>query len=51
MEANKDIVPDYHENMCPLTLDRLSKVVYVGVNPDDDKEKLDAKIALYREAL
>ena len=51
MEANKDIVPDYHENMCPLTLDRLSKVVYVGVNPDDTKEALDAKIALYREAL
>ena len=51
MEANKDIVPDYHENMCPLTLDRLSKVVYVGVNPDDTKETLDAKIALYREAL
>ena len=51
MEANKDIVPDYREDMCPLTLDRLSKVVYVGVNPDDDKAKLDAKIALYREAL
>jgi hypothetical protein len=51
MEANKDIVPDYHENMCPLTLDRLSKVVYVGVNPDDTKETLDAKIALYKAAL
>lgn len=51
MEANKDIVPDYREDMCPATLDRLSKVVYVGVNPDDDKAKLDAKIALYREAL
>ena len=51
MEANKEIVPDYREDMCPLTLDRLSKVVYVGVNPDDTKENLDAKIELYREAL
>lgn len=51
MEANKDILPDYHENMCPKTLDRLSKVVYVWVNPDDDKAKLNEKIALYRKAL
>ena len=51
MEANKDIGPDYREDMCPLTLERLSKVVYVGVNPDDDKAKLDAKIELYKKAL
>ena len=51
MEANKDIVPDYNENMCPATLDRLSKVVYVNVNPDDSKEALDAKIAIYKKAL
>lgn len=51
MEANKDIIPDYHENMCPKTLDRLSKVVYVWVNPDDDEAKLNEKIALYRKAL
>ena len=51
MEANKDIIPDYHENMCPKTLDRLSKVVYIWVNPDDDKAKLNEKIALYRKAL
>lgn len=51
MEANKDIVPDYREDMCPLTLDRLSKVVYVGVNPDNTKADLDEKIALYRKAL
>ncbi len=51
MEANKDIIPDYHENMCPKTLDRLSKVVYVWVNPDDDKAKLNEKIALYRKTL
>ncbi len=51
MEANKDIIPDYREDMCPATLDRLSKVVYVGVNPDDDKARLDERIALYRKAL
>ena len=26
MEVNKDIVPDYREDMCPETLERLSKV-------------------------
>lgn len=51
MEANKDIVPDYREDMCPGTLDRLSKVVYVSVNPDDTKEVLDEKIKVYRAAL
>ncbi len=38
MEANKDIVPDYKEDMCPATLDRLSKVVYVTVSPDYTEE-------------
>ncbi len=51
MEANKDIVPDYKEDMCSATLDRLSKVVYVSVNPDRTKEELDARIAVLRKAL
>ena len=51
MEANRDIVPDYTEDMCPVTLDKLSKVVYVSVKPDDTKEQLDAKIGMYRQAL
>ncbi len=34
MEANKEIIPDYHENMCPKTLDILSRTVYIGLNPD-----------------
>lgn len=51
MEANKDIIPDYSEDMCPVTLDLLSKVVYLAVNPNDTKEKLDTKVALYRKAL
>ena len=51
MEANRDIVPDYREDMCPATLDRLAKVVYIAVDPDDTTEKLDAKIALYKSVL
>ena len=51
MEANRDIVPDYKDDMCPFTLDILSKVVYIGVNPDWTKERMDEKIALIRNAL
>ncbi len=51
MEANKDIIPDYREDMCPGTLERLAKVVYVGVNPDDDRAALDAKIEIIKKAL
>ncbi len=51
MEANRGIVPDYREDMCPLTLERLAKVVYIGVNPDDDKTALDQKIALIKNAV
>lgn len=51
MEANKDIVPDYREDMCPKTLDKLSKVVYVSVIPDLTKEQLDEKIDAIKNAL
>ena len=44
MEANKDIVPDYKEDMCPKTLDLLEKVVYISVNPDWTEEMMDAKV-------
>lgn len=50
MEANKDIVPDYREDMCPETLQKLSRVVYVNVDPDDDKETLDRKIEQIKKA-
>lgn len=41
MEANKDLNHNYSEDMCPKTLDILSRTVYVGVNPDwsDDEIK------------
>lgn len=51
MEANKDILPDYRADMCPKTLERLAKVVYVSVNPDADQAALDAKIVQIKAAL
>ncbi len=51
MEANKDIIPDYRDDMCPYTLDLLSKVVYISVNPDWTKDIMDEKIDFIRKAL
>ena len=51
MEANKDIVPDYHADMCPKTLDLLSRTVDLAINPDDTKEILDQKIEIYKKAI
>ena len=51
MEVNKDIVPDYREDMCPETLERLSKVVYIKVAPDDTCEMLDEKIKQIKNAI
>ena len=51
MAANQEIVPDYREDMCPATLDLLSKVVYVSVNPDDTNDDLDQKIQDIQRAL
>lgn len=51
MEANKDIVTDYKEDMCPATLDRLSKVVYVTVSPDYTEETWNTKINNLKAAL
>ena len=51
MEANKGIVPDYSPDMCPNTLDLLSRTVYVNVSPIHTKEKLDDNVRKIREAL
>lgn len=51
MEANKDIIPDYKADMCPETLYRLAKVVYISINPDDNKEMLYEKIRLMKNAM
>ena len=51
MEANKDIIPNYTKDMCPKSLDYLSKVVYVEINPDWTKAELDAKVDFLKKAL
>ncbi len=44
MEANKGIVPDYKADMCPRTLDVLSRTAYLGINPDWSDDEI-AQIA------
>ena len=51
MEANKDIVPDYSEDMCPKTLDILSKTAYININPDWTKAELDKMVENVKKAL
>lgn len=51
MEANKDIIPDYKPDMCPVSLDHLAKTVYVEVNPEWTKEEMDAKAEEIRKAV
>ena len=51
MEANKKIIPDYKPDMCPYTLDVLSKTVYVNVNPDETKQDMDKRIEAIRNAI
>jgi dTDP-4-amino-4,6-dideoxygalactose transaminase len=40
-EANKNIIPDYKKDMCPKTLDLLSRAVNIPINPDSTEEDLD----------
>ena len=44
MEANKGLQHDYSPDMCPKSLDYMARMVYVGVNPDAQKDELDAFI-------
>lgn len=51
MQANRNIIPDYKEDMCPKTLDILSKVVYVYIDPEWTDEQRDNRIAFLRNTL
>ena len=51
MEANRDIIPDYTTDMCPKSLDLLSRTVYIGVNPDETVADMDAKIEKVKNAI
>jgi len=42
-EANRDSVPDYQADMCPATLDILSRTVYIGINPSWTEADIQAK--------
>lgn len=50
MEANKDIVPDYREDMCPYTLDLLARVVYIAIQPDWTEKEILSKIECIKKA-
>ncbi len=43
MEANKDIVPDYRADMCPETLDLLSRSVYIPMRPEWTAEEIEGR--------
>lgn len=45
MEANKDPNMDYSEDMCPKTLDLLSRTVYVAIDPDRTEQEITDEIA------
>ena len=51
MEANRNIVPNYKDDMCPKTLDILSKVTYVYIDPEWNDEQRKARIELLRKTL
>lgn len=50
MEANKDHIPDYHKDMCPKTLELLSRAVYFKVNPDWTEERKAVLLDAIRKA-
>ena len=45
MEANRDIIPEYHKTMCPRTLDLLSRTVYLSLSPDMSEEECEGLAA------
>ena len=51
MDANKDIIPDYREDMCPRTLALLARTVYISINPDWTKDEMDTKVATIKKHL
>ena len=43
-EANRDIIPEYTHDMCPKSLDILSRAVSIPVSPDKTEAELDEVI-------
>lgn len=50
MEANRDHIPDYSPDMCPKTLDILSRTVYVSFTANTTDAEIDAKIQSCKKA-
>lgn len=50
MEANRNLNHRYAADMCPKTLDILSRTVYVGINPDWTPADIDKVAAACRAA-
>ncbi len=50
MEKNKGLNMDYAMDMCPKTIDILSRTVFIPMNPDWDSEKINQIISSCREA-
>ncbi len=46
MEANRGLQMDYTPDMCPKTLDYLSRTLYVAVDPDWTEEDIDRTAAV-----
>lgn len=51
MEANQGIIPDYRADMCPRTLDLLSRAVYFSLSPDMSEGEISALAERIRAAL
>lgn len=49
MEANRGLVPDYREDMCPRTLDLLRTTAYLSVSPDWSDEEIADIIGKFRD--
>lgn len=50
MPANRDHVPDYRADMCPRTLDLLSRTVYFKVSPDWTPERIEVLLDVIKAA-
>jgi len=50
MDANKDHIPDYRKDMCPKTLDLLSRTVYFKVNPDWTEDRKSVLLDVIKKA-
>jgi len=50
MEKNKELNMNYAKDMCPKTLDTLSRTVFISLDPDWNEEKINQVISSCREA-